>query len=305
MKFTKDFFRTTVSVLVGNAVLAFGVAAFVAPTGVIMGGATGIALVLTNFFPLDISAVVMVLNVAFLFFGLFVLGRKFFIATIASSLLYPAYLWLFQRIPGIESLTADPLCSALFAGLLSGIALGLVMRVGVSTGGVDALDLALNKWTHIPISVAVNVVDLAILLLQVPFSDSEQILYGIVLIVIETIVIDRVVLLGQAQVQLTIISRKIDVLREKFLVDLNVGVTMLHIETGLTRQQNEAMLCIISSRRLHEANRLVERTDPEAFLIVSQVRQVYGRGFTAERIYLRKTASPPNSQSPSDEEQSD
>ena len=130
----KKILVTTLCMLAGNALLAFLVAAFIIPHDIIMGGTTGIGIVLNRLIPgLDVSLLILILNLLLLVLGLVVLAKKFFLTTVASSVLYPVMLGFFQRIPGIESLTADPVLAAIFAGVLMGVALGLVMRVGSST----------------------------------------------------------------------------------------------------------------------------------------------------------------------------
>ena len=170
-------------------------------------------------------------------------------ATVASSLLYPIFLGAAQRVPGIEGLTADPLLSALLGGGLVGIAVGLVMRVGSSTGGTDVVNLVLHKWTHIPVSVAVYLTDIVIMGAQAVFSDPEQILYGVVLLVVETIVLDKVMLLGQSQIQLFVISSRYEEIRQKCLTRLQAGITMVQIETGRTRSPQRGVLCVIPPRK--------------------------------------------------------
>ena len=135
------------AILAGNMLLGFAVAAFILPSGVIMGGATGVGIVLGKVIPLDTAVIVLGVNLMALALGWAVLGWRFVLATIASSLLYPFFLGAAQRIPGIDRLTADPLLAALLGGGLVGIAVGLVMRVGSSTGGTDVVNLVLHKWT--------------------------------------------------------------------------------------------------------------------------------------------------------------
>ena len=140
------------SLILGNAILAFLVAAFVIPHGIIAGGATGIGIVVGRALSLDPAAVVLVFNIGMLILGWFVLGKAYCLSTVVGSLIYPLFLALMQRIPGIDSLTDNTLLATLFAGGLLGVALGVVMRVGASTGGVDTLSLSLHKWFHWPVS---------------------------------------------------------------------------------------------------------------------------------------------------------
>lgn len=106
------------AIIAGNMLLGFAVAAFILPSGVIMGGATGVGVVLARFIPLDTALIVLCVNLLALALGWAVLGWRFVLATVASSLLYPIFLGAAQRVPGIEGLTADPLLSALLGGVL-------------------------------------------------------------------------------------------------------------------------------------------------------------------------------------------
>lgn len=280
------------AILAGNILLGFAVAAFILPSGVIMGGATGVGIVLARFIPLDTAAIVLCVNLMALALGWAVLGWRFVVATIASSLLYPIFLGAAQRIPGIDHLTADPLLAALLGGGLVGIAVGLVMRVGSSTGGTDVVNLVLHKWTHIPVSAAVYLTDIVIMGAQALFSDPEQILYGVVLLVVETIALDRVMLLGQSQIQLFVVSSQYEKLRQKCLTELQAGTTMVYIETGRTRTLQRGVLCVIPPRKLYAAQALIQSVDPHAFLTITQIKEVRGQGFSSERIYVESPEHP-------------
>ena len=280
------------AILAGNILLGFAVAAFILPSGVIMGGATGVGIVLARFIPLDTAAIVLCVNLMALALGWAVLGWRFVVTTIASSLLYPILLGAAQRIPGIDHLTADPLLAALLGGGLVGIAVGLVMRVGSSTGGTDVVNLVLHKWTHIPVSAAVYLTDIVIMGAQALFSDPEQILYGVVLLVVETIALDRVMLLGQSQIQLFVVSSQYEKLRQKCLTELQAGTTMVHIETGRTRTPQRGVLCVIPPRKLYAAQALIQSVDPHAFLTITQIKEVRGQGFSSERIYVESPEGP-------------
>lgn len=278
-----DTLRTWTMILAGNATLAFIVAAFIDPHGIIAAGTTGIGLALNQFFSIDTALAVLILNVLMLLLGLVVLGKKFFLTTVASSLLFPVFLAVMQRVPGIESLTTNPLLAALFAGGLLGAAVGMVMRVGSSTGGTDVVNLVMHKRLHWPLSVCVWATDIMVLGVQALFSDTEQILYGVVTLVIESLVLNQVMLLGQSQIQLLVISRQFEELRAKLLTELQAGVTLLLIETGCVGWQGKGVLCVIPPRKLFAAKELIYSVDPEAFLTITQVREAQGQGFSYER----------------------
>ena len=279
----KKSMETLVCVLLGNAVLAFTVAAFLVPQGIIMGGATGIGLTIAHFIALDLSAIIFVVNNVLFVLGTAVLGKKFALTTLISTFVYPVFLSVMRSIPGITELTDNIMLAALYGGALLGLGIGLVVRVGASTGGTDILALVLHKWFHIPLAVFVYIVDFTVLLCQALFSNSEQILYGILVLIVSTMALNRVMLMGQAQIQLFIITEKYEEVKEKVLKEMDAGVTLVHIETGYGAKQQKGVLCVIPNRKLYSINQMVQMIDPQAFITITQINEVRGRGFTIER----------------------
>lgn len=280
----KKHMNTVFGVLVGNAILAFTVAAFIVPHGVIMGGATGIGLTIAHYVPVDLSIIIFVVNSILFVLGAAVLGKKFAVATIASTFIYPTFLSIVQKIPGIDGLTDNLMLATLYAGALLGVGIGLIVRVGSSTGGTDIVALVLNKWFHIPVAGLLYVIDFLVLGGQVFFSDTEQIMYGVLMLVLETAILNKVMLLGQSQIQLFIISEEYEHIREKMLKELDAGVTMVHIETGYGQENRKGVLCVIPNRKLYSVKELVQAIDPKAFIAITQINEVRGRGFTMERV---------------------
>ena len=280
----KKHVNTVFGVLVGNAILAFTVVAFIVPHGVIMGGATGIGLTIAHYVPVDLSIIIFIVNSILFVLGATVLGKKFAVATIASTNIYPTYLSIVQKIPGIDGLTDNLMLATLYAGALLGVGIGLIVRVGSSTGGTDIVALVLNKWFHIPVAGLLYVIDFLVLGGQVFFSDTEQIMYGVLMLVLETAILNKVMLLGQSQIQLFIISEEYEHIREKMLKELDAGVTMVHVETGYGQENQKGVLCIIPNRKLYSVKELVQSIDPKAFITITQINEVRGRGFSMERV---------------------
>ena len=280
----KKHMNTVFGVLVGNAILAFTVAAFIIPHGVIMGGATGIGLTIAHYVPVDLSIIIFIVNSILFVLGAAVLGKKFAVATIASTFIYPTFLSIVQKIPGIDGLTDNLMLATLYAGALLGVGIGLIVRVGSSTGGTDIVALVLNKWFHIPVAGLLYVIDFLVLGVQVFFSDTEQIMYGVLMLVLETAILNKVMLLGQSQIQLFIISEEYEHIREKMLKELDAGVTMVYVETGYGQENQKGVLCIIPNRKLYSVKELVQSIDPKAFITITQINEVRGRGFSMERV---------------------
>lgn len=140
-------------------------------------------------------------NVTMFVLGAIVLGKKFALTTIVSTFYYPFILSVFQNMPMIEKMTDDKILAVLFAGLMIGGGIGIVLRAGASTGGMDIPPLVLNKKFGISVSGSMNVMDTGILLLQMVFSDRESVLYGILLVLTYTTVLNKVLQMGQAKMQ--------------------------------------------------------------------------------------------------------
>ena len=273
------------SIVVGNAMYALTVVLFLMPSGLITGGATGIALAFNKVTGLPVSAVLFVVNVAMLLLGWWVLGRRFALNTMASTVLSPFFMALWERLLGSLVLTDDLVLNTVFAGFGIGISLGITIRAGASTGGMDIPPLVLQKWFRWPVSITMMLFDIAILLVQAAFSQPEQVLYGIVLVITHTIVMDKMLMLGDSRTEVKIISTRSDEIRTAILAEIDRGVTVLHGEGGYTGEPSEVLLSVISNRELPRLEKLVHSIDPACFLIVSRVTEVSGRGFSMEKEY--------------------
>lgn len=288
-KIKKDLMKnieTTLLILLGNALLAFLVAAFIIPHDIVMGGTTGIAIVIAKFFPVDMALVVFILNGILLILGLIIIGKKLFFTSIASTLLYPALLALMQRIPNIDKLTDNTLLAALFAGVLMGLALGLVMRVGSSTGGMDIANLIFAKVFHRNVAIFVYISDIVVVGAQAAVNTPEKIMLGIVVLVLESIMLDKTMIYGQSQNQIYVVSAKYEEIRKRLLTELQAGVTLNYIQTGALGEKTKAIMCVVPTRKLYYANEIVREVDPEAFVTITKIKEVRGRGFTAERRFV-------------------
>ncbi|UQK42771.1 YitT family protein [Faecalibacterium sp. I3-3-89] len=282
----KQLARNWASILLGNALYSLAVALFLEPSGLITGGATGIALAIGRLTGLPVSGLLLFINLAMLVWGWAVLGRAFALNTLASSVLSPAFLGLFEGLLAGRVLTEDIFLCTVFSGLGIGVALGLVIRSGASTGGLDIPPLVLNKWFKLPVSATMLTFDIAVLLMQAVFSPVQQVLYGVVMVLIHTIVMDKMLMLGASRTEVKIVSSQSDAICAAILAQLDRGVTILHGEGGYTREPSAVLLSIVSNRELPRLEKLAHSIDPTCFLIVSHVTEVSGRGFSLDKDYL-------------------
>lgn len=282
----KQLIWTWASIIFGNALYSLAVALFLEPAGLITGGATGIALAIGRLTGLPVSGLLFFINLAMLVWGWVVLGRAFALNTLASSVLSPAFLALFEGMANGRVLTEDIFLCTVFAGLGIGVSLGIVIRSGASTGGLDIPPLVLNKWFKLPVSATMLAFDIMVLLMQAVFSPMPQVLYGIVMVLIHTVVMDKMLMMGASRTEVKIISSKSDAICAAILEQLDRGVTILHGEGGYTHESSAVLLSIVSNRELPRLEKLAHSIDPTCFLIVSHVTEVSGRGFSMDKDYL-------------------
>ena len=270
-------------IVLGNGIFALGLSAFSIPNHFLVGGATGIARSVQQFAHLDVSVTVAALNVVMFLLGFYILGKRFALTTIVSTLVFPVFLNQFLKIEAFSHLTGDRLLAALFGGMLTGLGLGIVMRLGGSTGGMDIPPLILNKKFRIPVALSMYFFDIFILLSQMIFSNTEEILYGIMSVLLTSIVLNQVLVFGAGDVQVLIISREYERINEIIQTDLDRGSTFLPIQTGFEKLDQKAVLCVLPNREMSHLNHCVQEIDPKAFIIINGVREVRGRGFTLDK----------------------
>ena len=146
----KEKLKIFVSVILGNALLAFAICAFVVPNGFMLGGTTGIALVVQHFWPgLPLSVTTAVLNGLLFILGWVCIGKNFAAASALSTVVYPGFIALFEWLPVGTMFQSDVLTCALFASVLAGLGIGIVVRVGGSTGGMDIPPCILQKLSFL------------------------------------------------------------------------------------------------------------------------------------------------------------
>lgn len=272
-------------VLLGNLTYALSVKLFVLPANLMSCGTTGIALVMNAFFGIPLTAFIFVFNVAMLALGWWILGRQFAMTTVISSLFYPAALEIMNRLLGDVMITEDVLLNVLFAGMGLGLSLGIVMRAGASTGGMDIPPLILKKKFRIPVSASLWAFDFCILLAQMAFHPLEDLLHGILLIIAISVTLNKVMLLGTSKTEVKIISEHAERIRDAILSRVDRGVTMLHGQGGFRHQDTEVIMSVVSNHELPKIERLARDIDPNCFMIISHVNEVWGRGFSSGKTY--------------------
>ena len=267
-------------VVLGNILYALSVKLFVLDANLMSCGTTGLALVVDHLTRFPVPVFILCFNILMLMLGWWILGRQFAMSTVFSSLFYPLALEVLNRTLGDIHITDSMELIVVFAGLGLGLSLGMVIRGGASTGGMDIPPLVLNRFFRIPVSASLWAFDFCILLSQMLFHPLEDLLYGVLLIIVVSIALNKVMLLGTSKTEVKIISEKATEIRDAILSQVDRGVTVLHGEGGYSHRSTEVILSIVSNHELHKIERLARDIDPQSFVIVNRVSEVWGRGFS-------------------------
>lgn len=282
MKFNfKENVKEVIIVVLGNLVIAFGVSVFVLPLEILSGGVAGIAVALQPLIHVEPRIVINTLTIALYLVGVMLLGKRFAMKTFISTIVYPLFIVLLGNVTLDIYITDNPLLASIYAGVCIGVGIGMVYRVGGSTGGMDIPPLVINKYTHIPLPTLVMCIDGATVLLGALTYGIEASLIGLISVWVCGQVIDKVITFGSHEAKnVMIISAKHEELMNEIYKNINRGATILHAQGGYTREEKPVIMMVLVKKQFIELNRIISIVDPEAFVIVSDVNEVQGEGFT-------------------------
>ena len=285
----KQNLKVLLYTLVGNAMLAFAVCAFIVPQDFMLGGSSGIALTAQHFLPVRLSVITAVVGVSLFCLGWVFMGWKFAANSLLSTIVYPIIMAVMEITPvGQLFVGEDKLICALYCAIVIGIGIGLVVRVGGSTGGMDIPPVILQKYKGIPVGKSLMFFDGAIILSQVLLKGTDGILYSLLILVLTSAVIDRTIVSGEATVQVIIISPEYERIRHEILDNINCGVTMIDMQTGMTGEKRQAILSVVYAKKYPEIRDAALQIDKSAFIIASDVKNVNGQGYTLERVWMNR-----------------
>lgn len=285
----KQQLKVLLYTLLGNTMLAFAVCAFIVPQDFMLGGSSGIALAAQHFLPIRLSVITAVIGVSLFCLGWAFMGWKFAANSLLSTILYPIVMGIMEFSPiGQLFVGEDKLICALYCSVIIGVGIGLVVRVGGSTGGMDIPPVILQKYRGIPVGKSLMFFDGSIILAQVLLKGTDGILYSLLILVLTSAVIDRTIVSGEATVQIIIISPEFERIRHEILDNISCGVTMIDMETGMTGEKRQAILSVVYAKKYPEIRDAALKIDKNAFIIASDVKNVNGQGYTLERVFLNR-----------------
>lgn len=275
--------QTVALITLGNLLCAFAINTFIIHNKFIIGGVTGTSIIFNHLFGLPISTIIYIVNAILFVLGLLFLGKRFALSTLLSSIMLPFFLGIFEQMSWQNELMLDSFLSCVLGGILTGIGNGLIIRQNASTGGYDTLALILKKAYKVPVHITVYVIDTCLILAMLTFSNLTNLVYGLITTFLLSYAMNKVLTSGNSQLQIFIISSHYEEIRRNLLYDLDVGVTLLHSQTGFHKKELEVLITIIPNIKLQSLKKIVKDIDPTAFISVAEVSEIGGRGYTLER----------------------
>ncbi len=268
----------------GAFIYAVGVAFFLNPHSIAPGGITGISVMINHFFPgINTGILVLIMNIPLMIAGLIRFGREFLVSTIWSTVLSSL------MISGMEDviryfglvLTQDKFLSAAAGGALMGIGMGIIFRLGGTTGGSDIIVKFLRqKYRHLKSGVLFMILDSAIVAAAaIVYKDVDMGLLAGVAIFVSSYVFNTILYGGDSARLTFIISDKPVQITERLLKELNIGATTIDGKGAFTGTEKLVIMCAAKNRVFPFVKQIVHEEDPRAFLIVSSANEIYGEGF--------------------------
>ncbi|MFO8054240.1 MAG: YitT family protein [Bacteroidales bacterium] len=289
-KFSSRWFQAYAMIVAGSFILATGYALFIAPQEIVPGGVYGMAIIIHSFTGFPIGMTALIINIPIVLIAMKVLGPRFGYKTLIGFVLTSVFtdiIWYFTGGAGIAE--GDTLLSTLFGGLFIGAGVGLVFKSRASTGGTDVIAKIISNKTRIPLSQAIMPVDGFIVLAgAIAFGNWTMPLYAIIAIFIIGKVIDVVLQGISYEKTLFIISDYHLQIKDKILIDLNRGGTIIHGKGMFNDSEKQIIFTVVSRRELAILEEHILRIDPDAFVSVINANEIIGHGFKSLNEKLAK-----------------
>ena len=278
----KDLLRDGAFILIGTLLVSAAVKYIYSPADLDTGGVSGAAVVLESLFSVPLWLSNTMLNLPLFLLAWRAKGWAFIRRTLAATALLSAELYLLPEhtLP----LADDMFLAAVFGGLLCGVGMGLVFSARTTTGGTDLLAVLLQrKWRHLSLPQLTGAADLVIIAAGFAVFGLVKGLYALTAVFVTARVSDFILLGLRSSKAAYILSPDSEAIARDILREMDRGVTGIHAKGMYSGAESNMLYCVVSPREIPELKQLVQRTDPEAFVIISDVSEVSGEGFSREK----------------------
>ena len=257
---------------VAVAIIAAAVYFFLVPSHASVSSISGLGIVLSNFVPLSLSAITMILNVVLLIIGFFTCGREFGAKTVYTSILLPVFIGLFERLfPDIGSLTDSQELDVLCYILVVSVGLSILFNRNASSGGLDIVAKILNKYLRIELGRAMSLAGMCVALSAALVYDSKTVVLSVLGTYFNGIILDHFIFDNNKKRRVCIITEKEEELRKFIINDLHSGATIYEAIGAYNFEKHNEIITIVDKSEYQKLMTFINREDPKAFITVYNV----------------------------------
>lgn len=257
---------------VAVAIIAAAVYFFLVPSHASVSSISGLGIVLSNFVPLPLSAITMILNVVLLIIGFFTCGREFGAKTVYTSILLPVFIGLFERLfPDIGSLTDSQELDVLCYILVVSVGLSILFNRNASSGGLDIVAKIMNKYLHIELGRAMSLSGMCVALSAALVYDKKTVVLSVLGTYFNGLVLDHFIFDQNIKRRVCIITKKEEELRHFILTDLHSGATVYESYGAYNMEKRREIITIVDKGEYQKLMNFMNHEDPQAFITVYTV----------------------------------
>ena len=266
-----DFLIITVGTLIVSTAVYF----FMLPSHVSVGSGTALAMVMSNFIPLPVSALTLILNVVLLILGFLLVGPEFGAKTVYCAVLMPGFLAIYEQIfPNQQSITGDPFLDVLCYIFVVGVGLAILFRRNASSGGLDIVAKLMNKFLRMELGKAMSISGILVALSSALVYDKKTVVISVLGTYLGGLVVDHFIFGMDLKRRVCIISPKLDEIVNFILYDLHSGATLNNIIGAYDRQPKQEVITIVDKQEYKALMDYVKKVDPKAFVTVYSVSEI-------------------------------
>lgn len=270
--FSKNAIKELLIMIGGTAIVAAAVYFFMLPSHVSVGSAAALAMVISNYIPISVSAITLFLNIFLLIIGFILIGPEFGGKTVFTALLMPGFMGLFEVLfPDFQSITQDPTLDVLCYILVVGIGLALLFSCNASSGGLDIVAKLMNKYLKMDLGQAMSVSGMAVALSSALCYDSKTVVLSVLGTYFGGIIVDHFIFGINIKRRVCVISEHLDEMVDYVLHELHSGATLNEIIGAYDNTPRREMITIVDKQEYRQLMDYIRKVDPKAFVTVYSV----------------------------------
>lgn len=277
MKKKRKLFFRSILFLIGMFLVALNYNMFLLPNNLVLGGVSGLAMILRKIIYMEPVLFIYLVNVLLLTISFFMLGWKKTSKSVVGSLLFPLFITLTAPLATkLDIKFESDIIMVLISGLMLGLGSGLIYKTGFTTGGTDILGQIFGERKKMPFGTIMLIINATIVLGGGYFFGYEKVVYAIMILFLNSTIVDRILLGISDSKMFFIYTKKVEEMKKYIIEEMNAGVTVLNIEGGYSCEKDQMLMCVVRTRDYFLFKEMTLEIDPKAFLIINDCYEVMG-----------------------------